>query len=157
MDLQKFSTSKKSVRIIGGILIFGFILFVFEAGVKVGYHRSEFSGRLGDNYYKTFEGGRRPMLPQDLGEMPGGHGAVGKVVKVELPTFVVATADNVEKIVRIDASTLVREYRNAGTSTDIKLDDSVVVIGSPDEKGEIQAKLIRIIPSMTQTATSTIE
>ena len=33
------------------------------------------------------------------------------------------------------------------TIKDLKIDDFVVVIGTPDEQGQIEAKFIRIMPS----------
>jgi hypothetical protein len=45
-----------------------------------------------------------------------------------------------------NTDTQVRKFRDAAAVTDLKTDDFVVVIGSPDDSAEIVAKFIRILP-----------
>ncbi len=87
--------------------------------------------------------------------MPGGHGAVGKIVKVSLPSIVIEGPDNIEKEVIINESTLIRSSGPDATSTDLKMDDFVTILGTPNEDGQIQAKLIRVLPAPALFGTST--
>lgn len=128
------------------------VLVVFQVGVLVGYSKATYSDRLGDNYYKTFD--RQSGTPNRIllmgMEVPGGHGAVGKVVQLNFPTFIVAGPDNVEKVVRIDSTTLVRHFKDKAASTSLRVDDTVIVVGSPNDDGEVVAKLIRIMPARSR-------
>jgi len=124
------------------------LLIVFQAGRFVGFHQAGFSYRFGDNYYRAFEGSRHGGRPMDFfgDNLPGGHGAIGKIVGVNLPTFVVIGPDNVEKVVLIKDETLVKRFRETASSTDLRVDDFVVVLGSPNEAGQVEAKFVRIMP-----------
>jgi len=79
--------------------------------------------------------------------LPGGHGAVGRIIKVSLPTMVVSGPDNLEKVVMIKDDTIVRQFRSDLKPGDLKIDQNVVVVGSPNEDGQIEAKLIRLMPA----------
>jgi hypothetical protein len=146
MNYKDSTQSKKFRGIVIGFGIATFTLLVFRAGIVVGYRKAHFSARLGDNYSRAF--GNRPtdfpfgMMASDL---PGGHGTVGKIVGITLPTFVVASPDNVEKIVLIKADTIIRRWRDTIASSSLIINDSVVVLGTPNDQGEIEARLIRTI------------
>lgn len=84
----------------------------------------------------------------DFGNMPNAHGAVGKIIKVELPTVVVFDGkDLTEKVIVIDDKTEIRKMRDIVSIDDLKLDEHIIVIGSPNSSGQIEAKLIRFIPA----------
>ncbi len=53
--IKNFTDSKKFNYFVYGLLLFIFTLFVFRAGVSVGYHKANFSYKWGDNYKKFFE------------------------------------------------------------------------------------------------------
>lgn len=151
MDMQHvqgFFRSKAFMRtlyVIGGLVI---ALAIFQAGIFVGYRKAAFSFRMGDNYYRVFgDRGRQPfggIVPDD--ELSEGHGAVGRIVRVSLPSFVVSTPDNLEKTVIVSDGTIIRRFRDAASPNDLKADEYVVVLGSPNNQSQIEAKLIRILP-----------
>jgi cell division protein FtsX len=152
MNIKDIAQSKTLRGIIIGIVIVIFAIFIFQAGVFVGYRKADFSGRFGDNYSRAFGGNKIDIkggFPQDI--FVGGHGAVGKIVRINLPTLVVADRDNVEKVVIIDNETSVRKFRETSKITDLKAGDFVVILGSPDDDGQIRAKLIRIMPEKPMT------
>ena len=123
------------------------VIIVFQAGEYVGFRKAQFAESFGDNFQRNFIGARHGAATNVFfDDMPGGHGAIGKVVSVSLPTFVVEGPDNIEKIVMIDDDTVFRSFRNAATTTDLSPDQYVVVLGSPEDDGKIDAKLVRIIP-----------
>lgn len=122
--------NRKDIYKIGVAVIIAFA--VFESGVFVGLHQARFMNHFGDNYMKN---------------IPGGHGAIGKVISVASSTLVVSDA-NVEKIITITPDTKIARQRDAATTTDIKVGDLVVVIGEPDETGKVNARFIRLMPPM---------
>lgn len=146
MDLKTFYKSKKVKYALSALVFLAVLLFVFQAGVIVGIHRADFSGHLGDNYSRLFEDSRPVGFMSTMIEnQPLGYGTSGKVLSVANNTVTVSTTDNLEKIVKVNADTIIRESRMTATTTDIKAGDSIVVVGSPDTQGEIDAKLIRIV------------
>ena len=129
-----------------GILIVA--LLIFSVGVSVGFHRASFGKNWGDNYERNF--GMRPMgmhVFNNEDNFPNAHGAIGKIIKIELPTIIVQDKDKTEKVILIKDDTKIQEMRENITSADLKIDDFVIVIGSPDDKGQIEAKFIRIMPA----------
>lgn len=138
---------------------------IFQAGIFVGYHKAGFYKSMGDNYYRPFDnkgrgvngfGSKGGMMGgiRDGGKfmmqganIPGGHGAVGKIVSINLPTIVVASPDNVEKTVSISDETLIRQFRETISATDLKVGEYIVVIGDNNtDGGVVKAKLIRLLP-----------
>lgn len=160
MDLKEIAESKNYKRIVIGIIILIIVFFIFQAGYFVGIRKAEFSFRMGDNYYRTFGDNRGIFgVPQMMGiqrdNLVGANGAIGKIVKMELPTIIVADQNNVEKIVKIEDETLIRSFRNEIKSSDLKIGNFVTVIGEPDENSSsIEAKLIRVVPSPNEATTS---
>ena len=62
--------------------------------MMAGYKRASFSRDWGDNYAKNFGSpnkGPKMMGKEfgDFGNLPNAHGTIGKILKIELPTFVV--------------------------------------------------------------------
>ena len=98
--------SRKIFRLIIKVIIVLIVLIVvFQAGRFVGLRQAIFSGRLGDNYYRALEGPGRfgsmgPMADRGFFDnLPNSHGAVGQIIKFDLPTLVVTGPDNLEKII----------------------------------------------------------
>ncbi|OGG66271.1 hypothetical protein A3I99_00235 [Candidatus Kaiserbacteria bacterium RIFCSPLOWO2_02_FULL_45_11b] len=150
-DLITFTKSKSFQGILIGIVISIVALGIFQTGVMVGEHKARFSHHFGDNFERNFIDANRPgAMPfaEEMGDMrlPVGHGSAGEVVSVTLPTFVVAGPDNVEKTIRVSDETLFREFREELSSEDIVIGSFVVVLGSPNEGGEIEATLVRFLP-----------
>jgi len=141
---------------LGAVLI---LAIVFQAGQYVGLKRAEFSGRLGENYGRIFGDERGPaMMGGSFGGMPfdnlpGSHGAVGQVIKVSTSTLVVAEPNKIEKIILVGDKTIIRQAREEIAAKDIIVGEFVSIIGEANSRGEIEAKLIRIMP-MPPTASS---
>ena len=88
-----------------------------------------------------------PFIGNDLKEMPNAHGAIGKIIKIEFPNIVVLDKDQTEKVVVIKDDTNILERRDKVTENSLVVDKFIIVIGNPNNQGQIEAKLIRIIPS----------
>jgi hypothetical protein len=151
--IKNFLNSKtfKNITYILGILVIAF--FIFQAGMIAGFRKVSFGRDWGNNYEKNFGSPHKSfrMMGQefgDFGNMPNAHGAVGKIIKVELPMIVVFDGkDQTEKIIIIDDKTEIRKMRDIVTKDDLKLDEHIIVIGAPNSSGQIEAKLIRFIPT----------
>ncbi len=147
-EIKNVFTSKVSGKILAGILIAIIALVIFFAGTVVGFHRARFGNDWEEHYRQNF--GMMPMMRNGFGfgedYFPNAHGAIGKIIKIELPNIIVEDKDNTEKVILTDPNTQIQNARNLVTASDLKIDDYVVVIGTPNDKGVIVAKLIRIIP-----------
>ena len=120
-------------------------LLIFSAGVTVGFRKASFMRAWGDNYTRNF--GFTPNIPSFGGDnLPNSNGAVGRIVQINLPEIIVADKSNTEKIVLIGGDTRIEKMRNPVSSDNLKVDDFVVVIGNPNEQGQLEAKFIRIMP-----------
>lgn len=132
MDINNF-LKQKSFKIIvfavGAVIL---LLLVFKAGVFVGYKKASFSYRWGENYHRNF------------GDFINAHGTSGSIIKIDGSTLIVKSGDNVEKTILISEKTTITSRRETIKAGDFKVDDRVVVIGSPNEQGQIEAKFIRL-------------
>lgn len=144
-DIKRVFDSRISFRILCGIGIIIVILLIFSAGITVGFRKASFGRAWGENYERNF-GFRpnRPILGSD--NFPNAHGAIGKIIKIELPTIIVQDKDNTEKVVLIKSDTQIQKMMSVVKTSDLAIDDYVVIIGSPNDQGQIEAKLIRIMP-----------
>lgn len=159
MNYKNILQSKISPKVLWCIGALVAALCIFQAGIFVGYHKAAFSYRFGDNYHRTFgspEG--RGMGMMDRGEFPGfppgeftpAYGVTGTIIKVSLPTVIVAGTDKVEKIVVVNEKTMLRHFREDVKASDLKAGDTIVVIGSPNDSAQIEAKFIRILPTVAE-------
>ena len=143
--LKKFFESKNSTKVLSLIGVVIVALLIFSAGISVGFHKASFGRAWGENYERNF--GMKPDHSIfDKDNFPNAHGAIGKIIKIEPPTIIVQDKDNTEKVILIGDNTEIQKIRENIKINDLKTDDFVVVIGVPDEKGQIEAKLIRVMP-----------
>jgi hypothetical protein len=146
--IKEVTESKMFKNIICGFGILVAAAIIFEAGIFVGFHRASFGRDWRDNYSRNFGPGRHGPMTGDMPEnFPNAHGVIGKIIKIQLPSIIVEDNDNTEKVVLIKDDTQIRKMREAGTKDDLKIDASIIVIGSPNDQGQIEAKLIRILPA----------
>lgn len=137
--------SKIAFGILCGIGVVLVALLIFYVGVNVGFHKASFGRAWGDNYERNFGfGPDRPLLGND--NFPNANGAIGKIIKIELPTIIVQDKDNTEKVVLIENDTKIEKAMTSITSSDLSINDFVVAIGSPNDQGQVEAKFIRIMP-----------
>lgn len=157
-NLKKFFQSNKNhPKIFWGIGGFIFILIVFQAGVFVGYHKAAYSYRLGEKYYSMFgEHERGHVMGFKHNDFLNTHGAIGKIISIALPNIIIEDRDGIEKNVVLEDDTMIKRFRDKVTPSDLKIGDSVVIIGMPNDQAQIEARLVRIMPLMPiQTITGT--
>ena len=144
-----------------GVLVILFI--VFQIGMIAGFHKVSFGRDWDDNYAMNFGSphmGPRMMIGEfgDAGNFPNAHGAIGKIIKIQLPTIIVLDEkDNTEKVVLLDDKIQIRRGRDSLTKDELKIDDHVVIIGTPNSSGQIEAKLIRLLPPLVKTPMNLIK
>lgn len=157
MDFQKYINALKTMRVNKVILLrvlkialwvvaaAAVTLFVFGAGMFVGFHKANFSYRWAERYHQNFGGPRGGFFEDFRGkDFIDAHGTAGSVLSVDGNVVTIKGRGDTEKVIVINGDTAIRLRGGAGTSTDIAVGDDVVTIGAPDEQGEIAAKLIRI-------------
>ncbi len=145
-DIKAFVKSHtffKIVAILGACVI---ALVIFEAGVMVGFHKASFAYHWQEHYGDNFG------MAGGMGRGgPNPHGTTGRIVSVSLPTFVVAGPDENERTVEVDDDTIIRDGNATASTTDLAPGKTVVVLGTPNDTGTIDAGFIRVM----QTGTST--
>lgn len=155
MDTKKilqFLKSRTFIAIIATLFGLALLAGVFGLGVFVGYRKATFSYRWGENYHLNFGGPRGGFFQnfQDLGgrDFIGGHGMFGRIIKIDSSALVVKGSDNVERIILIKEDASITHPGGTAKLSDLKVNDDIVVIGEPNDQGQIEAKFIRIMPSM---------
>lgn len=154
--LKNHFNGNKKVRITLLILGIVFVLGVtFKLGEEVGSHRANFTKNWGEKYENNFGFSHNDkdfnfgMMNENFRSV---HGAIGKVLTVSSEALTMLdNNDKIEKSILINKDTIIRNGRNNASSTSIIPDSFVMVVGSPNEKGQITAKLIRVMNSGTST------
>lgn len=128
-----------------GILV---LLFVFQAGVYVGFQKASFYDKIGENYFHEINKGPGGMMGIPNGDFESTHGAVGKIIELKLPLAVIEDQSSIEKTIQIASSTSIKDADGDETVSNLKIDDYVVVFGSPASSTDpiLIAKLIRVLP-----------
>ena len=129
--------------------LFGFIviILIFGLGMHVGSLKAKYSYRWAESYHKNFAGpktgfiGKWKSLPR--GDLIEGHGAFGEIIELQDTGFVIKGRGDVEKIIMVTEETIIRQGMKI-LENGLQVGDQVVVIGSPNEDGQIEAKLIRV-------------
>jgi hypothetical protein len=143
-DFIRSSTAKRLVAAVAVILV---IVVVFSAGVAVGYHRGVYLFQWNERYLRGFADPRSIFAPfERMPDSANSHGVVGKIVSVSLPSLMIQGKDSAEQVVAISATTTIRAFRDATSTSALKVGANVIVIGLPDKNGTIDAEFIRVMP-----------
>jgi len=149
-EIKKAFESKILVKILYVVGIVLIAMLIFSAGIVVGFRKASFGNSWGEHYKDNF-GMRAFPRPDFRGGMmnnfPNANGAIGEIIKIELPTIIVRDKDNIEKVILIKDDTRIEKVRDEIKTTDLKISDFVVIIGTPNAQGQIEAKFIRIMPA----------
>lgn len=159
MDFNKFFSaidglvsggqSKKfkiALIVLGALIV---LLAAFRAGEFVGYKKARFSYMWGENYHRNFAGPRGGFFGDVRREFKdrdfiNAHGTFGSIITIDGSTLVIKGEGDVEKTILVSDKTMIESRREPLRISGLRVDDRVVVIGSPDEQGRIEAKLIRV-------------
>jgi hypothetical protein len=147
MNLDKIFQSKLFRGIILGLLALVVVLSILKIGMFIGIKKADFSHRWSDNYHRNF-GGPRNGFMEGFGDRDfmDANGVFGKIIKIENQNITINGRDNVEKIITVSDQTVIKRFMDTIKTSDLKIDESIVVIGEPNNAGQIEAKLIRVMP-----------
>jgi hypothetical protein len=162
MDINKFFQSKLFRGIIFGIAAFIILLLIFKAGTFVGFRKADFSYKWGENYNRNFAGPRGGFLGGfEREDLMNAHGVIGQIIKIDpstssgqatstnsgqTGTVIIKGKDDIEKIIIVKDNTVIRRLNETVKLNDLKIGDYIVVIGGPDNNGQIEAEFIRLMP-----------
>lgn len=153
MDIKNFFQLKIFIIIIIILGAFLALLFAFKLGSMVGARRAWFSCGWDNNYARNFggpppRGGFGKMIDDE--DFFHANGITGKILKINNQEIVINDRDGAEKIIVVTDKTIIRQARGEIKISDLKTGDDIVVIGEPNSTGQIEAKLIRIFPPLSQ-------
>ena len=141
--LLHWSSSKTGGIVLATIGIALLCLLMFQAGVAFGERRAFHQMRAMT--------GRGPMaefgfLSHSFIPGAGGHGVVGTITSVTLPTFTITTREGEIETVVVASSTVVRGQPGQ-TANDLRTGEGVVILGEPENGSEkFTARFINIVP-----------
>jgi len=154
-SLRALGDSKTVIAGIAIVIALVIALIAFEAGVLLGYHEARSSYQWGENYAHNFGGPSEGFFfVRTNGPLPDGHGAFGQIASITPPTFILVDRNKPEERVRIGSDTLIKRLNTDVDASALMPGMRVVILGNPNGAGEIEAKLIRIMPS-PQSASGT--
>lgn len=149
MDINKILQSKTFAGIMIAIIALAILLLGFKLGTVVGARKADFSCRWSDNYHQNFGGPQKGFL-QGLGDKDfiEANGTFGQIIKIDGSTLVVKGRNDMEKVVLVNDATVIKSFQDTIKAADLKVDSLVVIIGEPNAAGQIEAKLIRVMPPL---------
>lgn len=139
----------KSIAIV--MVSLAIVVLIFGAGMLVGETKARFSYKWAESYHKNFAGPRGgffgdwrkpPPLPAH-GDFIEGHGSFGEIIELNDNSFVMKGRGDIEKIIMTTPETIIKKGMET-VKEGPQVGDQAVVIGVPNELGQIEAKLIRI-------------
>lgn len=151
--MKNFFESQTFRTVLTAVGIIAIALFIFQIGVFVGYKKASFSFGWSANYHRNFGGpeqkgfmARLPFPPELRdNEFLNPHGIVGTILKIDgNTTIIIKGKDNAEKVIIIPENISIFDRKEDIKISDLKIDDEIMVIGSPNRQGQIEAKFIRI-------------
>jgi hypothetical protein len=152
MDLNKFFQSKIFRRVLIAVALLVIIFVSFGTGVFVGYRKASFSYAWSENYDRNFGGphhgifGIAPLpTPKPSNDFPNAHGTFGTILNIATSDITINSPDGVERTVRLSSSTIIKERSENIGPADLEAGEPIVVIGSPNNQGQIDARLIRVM------------
>lgn len=125
------------------------LIFIFWLGVIVGNKRADFSFRWAEQYHRNFAGPQEGFLGNFMQidkEFTDSNGAFGQIIKISDGSFTVRDRNNVEKTILIGKNTTIICRRQNIKLLELLIGDDVVVIGEPNNVGQITAQLVRVMP-----------
>ncbi len=138
--------SKIFIFTVAGLLELILLIGVFALGMRVGFHKANFTCSWERNYPENFNlPGRRLLLPPPPGSLFNAHGVFGIILSKDQTKLVIKDQDNTEKTVVVSDGTTIRRNFDSLTANDLKAGQQIVVIGEANSQGQIEAKLIRVL------------
>ena len=149
MDINKILQSKAFKGVIIAVIALIILLLGFKFGTIVGARKADFSCRWSDNYHRNFGGPQKGFL-QGLGDRDfiEANGTFGQIIKTDSSNIAIRGRNDIEKTILINDETVIKSLQKTIKPSDLKVDDMVVIIGEPNNSGQIEARLIRVMPPL---------
>jgi hypothetical protein len=149
MDINNLFQSKTFKIVVLCIVVFIVLFFVFSLGVFVGTQKANFSFRWAEQYHKNFAGPANGFFQEfTTNDFLDANGVFGKIIKVSDPTIIIKSRNDVEKIILVNEETAIKKLDRTINISDLNIDDDIIAIGNPNDNGQIEASLIRVMPSI---------
>jgi len=154
METEKLFQSKLFKGIILGGALFLLVMLIFCVGIFVGAERANFSFAWAADYHRNFGGPESGFIGQMLSQnYIGANGVFGQIIKSDSTVpgqtaLTIRGADSVERIILADKETTIMLQRKNIEISELENGENVVVIGEPNNQGQILAELIRIMPNI---------
>ena len=146
-DIKKFFETKTYSHLLLILVILLIAWIIFAAGIFIGYHKAVFLNDWDDSYRQGMMNPNSPLAPfMHNSDEVNPHGAMGEIVSVNFPVIMIKGPESAEQVVIISSTTMIRILHGMASVNDIKNGQYVVAVGEPNNKGEIQATFIRIVP-----------
>lgn len=149
-DKKYFKISEEILKpflVVLFLIVFGFAMF--QLGINLGSNRGRFACNWAKNYQNNFGGPKQGFPGRPIDNFVEGHGVFGEVIKIGKADIVVTSKDGVEKIININDKTLIKAFNKDIKLDNLKIGDRLMIIGDPNDQGQIDAKLIRIFNKPT--------
>ena len=137
--------------VIVGFICFSLISLVFGAGIFVGELKARSSYLWAESYHKNFAGPKEGFFGDNWRRLsfPGedfveNHGVFGEIIQINEGSIVIRGGNNSERLVVVNSDTIIQLGRETLNKQNLQVGEKAVIIGSPNEQGQIEAKLIRI-------------
>ena len=133
-------TFKITVVILAELIL---LIGAFWLGINVGFKKAFFTYSWSQNYPNNF-GGRTMMAPPNA-QFFNAHGLDGIILSLDQNSLVIKDEDSNEKTISITPQTVIRQDFQTLQAKDLKIGEEIVIIGSANPQGQIDAKLIRVL------------
>lgn len=147
MNIKEIFKSVHFNKLLIVLAVITVLVFVFSLGVFVGHEKYRFSRAWGENYYHNIIG-RRGMMNFNRSGF-NARGGFGQIIKIDGNSLIIKGQTNVEKtILTTEQTRIIKNFQTMKLS-DLKIDNRIIIIGRPNDQGQIEAKLIRVMPVQT--------
>lgn len=150
MDINNFLQSKGFKIAALSIGCFAVLLLAFGLGVFVGEQKANFSFRWAEQYHRNFAGpagGFFQEFARPGEEFLESNGTIGQIMQINENQIIVKGKNDIERVVNIGDKTIIKYQNQNMAISDLKTEDDVVIIGNPNKDGQLEAVLIRVMPS----------
>lgn len=145
--IEDYFFTKKTKWALWGVCTAILLFLIFEAGMAAGQHRP-MRHSPGKGPGTPGPGGILGSFMPEQGYIENGHGAVGTIATVTLPTFILQSRGGLEQVIHVGTSTVITGG-SSNTGTALQSGEIVIVVGDPDDtdNGHLEARIIHILPS----------
>lgn len=145
--MPDFWQSKTLKNVILGLAALLLVLVFFKLGLLIGARQADFSCRWGDNYRDNFAGPHPAPAPDFSGRpFMAASGIFGQIIARNGEALIVRDRDDMEKMIVAGGQVAIKRWRDAVAWSDLQTGEYVVVIGEPNQRGQIVASFIRVAP-----------